>query len=324
LDYLQDETPRSESRSICVVLPCGRLDWPLFCLDQDQDSANDINQCTYSLHDLSRCISHVKSILQLLIEISIRAVSSNRASPAFQDYISWMLDSYISTHGLEKRWCTDPKVHHQISIGWSFVGIKQILSSFRDFIPPSISRKGYVSLSVLCVDLLSDMEEISDPSLQLNLSSAILNMAFMCKKSDSIRKTISVILLPILQDVSSNENASLLLGKDFVVSPYVFIHSRTSLMKSKKSASILSQACGVIGLQNTFDSQDLLGEFEQLGLLGNRERHDSDKIGDVDRPNKRRRVNDEVDNLHEITSDLYQSLGAQNIVGLDGLSDVTE
>jgi serine/threonine-protein kinase ATR len=217
LDYLHELDFRTEYQPVVVVLPCARADWPLFCLDVDESSRDPANQCTYSLRDQRRCLLHAKKILSILLFTFAEAVLSYKTTSAFQDFVSWIFDSLISVNRLEKKWNASPVIGHHPSIGWSFSALKGILSSLRDSASPSILRKGYISLSVLCVELLEHPEELSDTVLQFNLNSGILNLASMCKQFDSVERTVSTHMLPLLQDVLSNDDTRILLGKDFQV-----------------------------------------------------------------------------------------------------------
>lgn len=217
LNCLHDQSLVSGGHSLGVVLPCAKQDWSLFCLDEDEVSTDPASQCTYNLRGLLRCISHAKSILSILLRISTKTILSHKATPAFQDYVSWMLDSFISTSELEKRWCPVPGAQNQKSIGWSLSAVNTLLSMLRDFLSPSVLRKGYMALSVLCTDLLGYADELSDDSLQLALNGAILNLASICMQYDSVRRKICISMLPLLQNVSCGENTSLILGRDFLV-----------------------------------------------------------------------------------------------------------
>jgi hypothetical protein len=94
---------------------------------------------------------------------------------------------------------------------------------------------------------------------------------------------------------------------------------------------LLIQACGttpsrldISSPENSFDSQDLLAEFEQLRLFhGSHEESEVQEV-EVTRPNKRRKVDKKEDGLDEIMSNLYQLLGLQDSTGHGGLRDITE
>lgn len=104
------------------------------------------------------------------------------------------------------------------------------------------------------------------------------------------------------------------------------------LTYSQRASSVLRQACdaSLVDLdvnleEDSFDSQELLAEFQRLSLPPNSEGLSANtKDSGIGRPNKRRKVYDEVDILDEIISDLYTVFGLTITSGLDGLSQITE
>jgi len=95
--------------------------------------------------------------------------------------------------------------------------------------------------------------------------------------------------------------------------------------------SVLHLACGVtpFALYNdnqadTFDNQDLFAEFQQLGLHENRilvtKSDDTDNAPRI----KRRKIQNELSPLEEITSEICGALGLEEVNSLEGLSQVAK
>lgn len=74
-----------------------------------------------------------------------------------------------------------------------------------------------------------------------------------------------------------------------------------------------------------FDNSELSTEFLRLGLYEKvSPMLENGKHQAIEPPNKRRKVDDEVPVLDEITANLYELLGAQRVTSIDGLHQLAE
>jgi serine/threonine-protein kinase ATR len=136
----------------------------------------------------------------MLVDVSMAAATSYDATPAFQDYVGWLLDSFLATHELHKKWRANPSSHPSCSdvCLLPFCSVHALLTSLRESLSPSLMRKGYNSLSMFCTDLLEDPTQLSKSSIQISLCSSIMNLAAGCQKYDSVRRAVSLHLLPVV------------------------------------------------------------------------------------------------------------------------------
>ncbi len=95
--------------------------------------------------------------------------------------------------------------------------------------------------------------------------------------------------------------------------------------------SALRLACGVTSSDSdndnqadSFDSQDLFAEFQQLGLHENRILVAKSNDTDNAPRSKRRKIQNELSPLEEITSELCRALGLEEVTSLEGLSQIAK
>lgn len=219
LEYIRDHNLRSEVQSTSAVLPSVNMEWASLFMNEDETCSEFVAGCTYTLRNVSRCISHGKILLSILLGISAEAVLLHRATPAFSDYIGWMLDSFISLDELERRRLSISTIQNQTAtVGWAFCAVKTLLSSLQEFISPAILQKGYISLAGLCVDLFAKLEDLSDLSFQYTLNSGILNLASICGQEDTVKRRVLAQLVPLIQEAVTRESIQTAMGNDFLVS----------------------------------------------------------------------------------------------------------
>lgn len=166
-------------------------------------SPTSTSNCIYVIRDAMEGLSHARNVLSILVDISMAAATSYDATPAFQDYLGWLLDSFLVTQELHKKWRTNPSLHPSCSeaCAMPFCSIQALLSTLRKNLSPSLLRKGYTSLSFFCIDLLEDPTQLSQSSIQLNLCSSIMNLAAVCHKYDSVRGPVSLRLIPAIHAI---------------------------------------------------------------------------------------------------------------------------
>ena len=176
-------------------------------------------QCTYVIHNAADGLWHGANLLSMLVDISMEAAASFDATPAFQDYLAWILDSFLEVHELQARWQGSPTLGRSCEKvdSLSFCAVHAILTTLRESLSDNILRKGYVFLSLLCAALLEDTSNVSETPIRLNLCSCLLNLVAICNQHDSMRRAISLHLLPAVQVVLADNSKAMTLGNDFQV-----------------------------------------------------------------------------------------------------------
>jgi serine/threonine-protein kinase ATR len=156
----------------------------------------------------------------MLVDISMAAATSYDPTPAFQDYLAWMLDSFLAAHEQRKKLQADLLLYDSCrkSDRTTFCSIYALLSASRLSVSGTILRKGYTILSILLADLLENIEDLAEQTIQLCLCRSLLSLVFICKGHDSMHRTISLHLVPAIHHALGDEGMRSSLGKDFQVS----------------------------------------------------------------------------------------------------------
>ena len=224
MNHLQSPGIVSQSHMSQVVLPSDE-DHDMFPQENEDGSVDRPLQCSYVLHDAADSLWHVTNILSMLGDISMEAATSHNAIPAFQDYLAWLLDSFLSIHEMRKRWQTNPTLHQsgKKSVLLSFCAVHALLSSLRASVSDTIVRKGYVVIAILCSAVLEEPADLSEESTKLALCSTLLNLVAICRQQDTVLREVSVHLIPGIQAILQNESASTVLGKDFQASTFCYL-----------------------------------------------------------------------------------------------------
>lgn len=201
-----------------ITLPSDSIGASMFA-NKDDESQMTASNCTYTIYNSSMGIWHATNILAMLVDISMESANSHDATPAFQDYLAWILDSFLTSHGLQKRWEPYPQLREACKKSeiLAFCAVQALLSSLENFLSDSMTRKGYALLSILCSDLLAPQSDVIEKSLHVNICSSILNLSVICKKYDSMRRIISLHLIPAIDTALLDPVISADLGKDFQV-----------------------------------------------------------------------------------------------------------
>lgn len=175
--------------------------------------------CTYKLHDATGAIQHAICLLSILVKVSIQAASFQDATPAFEDYLAWMLDSFHLSYELQKVWISPGAFpqDHEVPTTALFYALQTLLSSIRASSSESLVRKGYAYLALISADLITIPSNVVDKEVNLVFCQALLDLANICKKYDSTCRTVRLSLLPKLSTVLEDEDASIIVGKDFQV-----------------------------------------------------------------------------------------------------------
>jgi serine/threonine-protein kinase ATR len=174
-----------------------------------EGSTSSAVDCTYVIRDATEALEHARNVLSILVDVSMSAAASYDATPAFENYIGWLIDSFLVTHELHMKWRANPSLHPSCSdfCILPFCSVHALLTALRETLSASLLRKGYNLLSIFCTDLLEDHTQLSKSSIQLNICSSIMNLAAGCHRFDSVRRAVSLHLIPVVHSVYANENS---------------------------------------------------------------------------------------------------------------------
>ena len=219
LSHLHNRATFSHNLMIDVYLPAGEVEQFIFFHHSDGSSSNVVPNCTYLIRFASEGICHVANILCMLVDISMAAAASYDPTPAYQDYMAWMLDSFLTAHEQRKLLKADAQLYESCrrSDIATFSSLQAILSASKAALSDTILQKGYTILSILCADLLETAEDLAEPTLQLSVCSSILNLVGLCRGHFSMHRVVSLHLVPAIQLALKDGSKSSGLGKDFQV-----------------------------------------------------------------------------------------------------------
>ncbi|KAH8660790.1 protein kinase-like protein rad3 [Tricladium varicosporioides] len=291
-----------------VIVPSNRLEY--LTASFPKEAPTDVQaSCSYTISDIAHAFGHVEGLLIILSNVSVAAAATFDPTPAFEDHLAWIIDSFYVPHELRKRWQANPQLLQKCkgSGPATFMALRTLLSSLRDHLTDSIVRKGYLVLSILCADLLT---ELTIETTSINISSTLLQLRSVAAQHDSVSRGICVHLGPALVAVLNNGDALATLGNDF-----------------QNSAVALCQTCQISlphvsfpVAAESFESMELAAEFRGLDLesfAANTYREEPSS--------KRRKIEDTpTDILSEVVGSLYSLLGAQSEIDLAGLSKIAE
>jgi serine/threonine-protein kinase ATR len=328
LSHLRNPSSISPSHRLDVLLQFNSIDLSMFS-NGKEGSFDSIINSIYVIQDAAAGLWHVTNLLSMLVDISMESATYHHATPAFQDYLAWTLDSFIVAHDLQKTWQADPIFHESCrrSEFMTFCAVQALLSALRGSLPNTMLRKACVLLSFLCADLLQNPLNLSDRPIRLSLCNSLLNIATVCKQHDSTRRIIALNLAPIVHATLSDDNAVSILGKDFQVRLYYLSYGLPLLTQIQKAGITLCRACEAsqlevpdLNISESFESTQLDGEFRLLHLGPTDGYHGTGQAP----PNKRRKLHSELSLLEEITAKVCSLLGSQNVSNLAGLSEIAE
>lgn len=218
LNQLHNTGIISSVHKLDVLLQFDSID-PLALLFGKERSQNTTLNSTYAVQDAGAALWHVTNLLSMLVDICIESATSHHATPAFQDYLAWLLDSFVVAHGLQKRWHTN-HIFSEVctrSEAMALSAVLALLSTLRESLPETILRKGCVLLSFLCVDLLENPMNLTDKPTTHNICSSLLTLATVCKRYESTSRSLALHLGPAIRTALDNNEAVHHLGKDFQV-----------------------------------------------------------------------------------------------------------
>lgn len=200
-------------------LPLEEVTQSMYSNEQENPSATTFPNCSYVVRFASEAIFQLAMIQSLLADVSTAAASSYDPTPAFHDYVAWLLDAFLSAHEQRK------KIQNQISLREScrksdlacFSSLHTLLTKSKACLRSSILQKGYIILSTLCADLIASIEDIDEQTMQLKVCSCLLNLSAMCQTNDSLKRAVSLALVPSIQSINEDRSRWSGLGKDFQV-----------------------------------------------------------------------------------------------------------
>jgi serine/threonine-protein kinase ATR len=219
LGHLQSTGFISANHVIDATLPSEGIDNSMFVYEGDAAPSNPIANCTYPMRFGSEGISHVASILSVLAEISVTAVTSYDATPAFQDYMAWMLDSILTAYEQRKRVHDDSELSElcqRLDIA-SFCSLGTLNHAMQPFLSSTIFKKACTILSIFCADFIEKSYDLIGEVPQFSLCRSLLHLAAVCKEHYSLIRIIQLHLVPAIQLAMEEESRSSSLGNDFKV-----------------------------------------------------------------------------------------------------------
>lgn len=220
LGHFQNSNLASYGKMVNITLPYDTIDTSMFSQEREDDTMRDsIPNCTYVIKDAASGIWHATNVLSMLVDISMASASSHDATPAFQDYLVWILESFLMIHDIQTKWKSNSTFQESCKKSkiLCFCATHALLTSLRNFLSESMLRKGYALVSLLCASLLERPTDLIEKSNQLSLCSSILNLVTVCNEHESMRKLLALHLIPAVKYAMSDEESCLILGKDFQV-----------------------------------------------------------------------------------------------------------
>ncbi|KAF7872002.1 uncharacterized protein EAF02_009107 [Botrytis sinoallii] len=294
------------------ILPSDQFKVSSYSFSNEDDMNETFLQCTYRLHNKAAAMQHAICILSILAKVSIQTASFQDATPAFQDYLAWLFDSFHASYELQKVWissgnsaqdCESPAIS-------LFCGLQALLSSFQNLLPETLVRKGYAYLTTIGADIIVNPSNISDKDVNLAFCRTLLYLANICKNYDSTCRIVRFSLLPKLRTVLDDEDASIMVGNDFQ-------NAAATLLWACRSAE--NSSLGLVLPHVNFDTDSLNADLNLLVLKDIKSRSTQSAP-----PNKRRKIHSEEGLLQEIIAKLYSLFGDQEVLDMDGLCHLAE
>ena len=187
-----------------AIIPRGNMS-EIILLSETTENLMSLSEfwscCTYSIRDAGHAFWHAQHLLDILVQVSIEAAISYDATTAFQNYLAWILDSFYFLQEVHKRWATNPRLQEVCrgSNASMFVVIQSLLSELQVSLTDTITRKGFLILSILWVDVLDKPKQAIVGPLRANLCRALLQIASMCQQHNAQYIAASLHLLPAIR-----------------------------------------------------------------------------------------------------------------------------
>lgn len=223
LGHLQSAGVRSIAHKTSIPLPPTET-LKAILLGDEELSQGSSAQCTgtYTIYNTMESLWHVADMLSMLVDIILAAAASNDATAALQDYLAWVLDSFLVIHELQKGLgerlarCEPNKRPDVLT----FCTVHALLLSLREVISETILCKGYILLAVVLESVTEDHTALPDDSTRNTLCSSILQLSAACRKYDSVLRTTTLYLLPTIMARLNDERARMTLAKEMEVDKF--------------------------------------------------------------------------------------------------------
>ncbi|RAL58649.1 hypothetical protein DID88_003013 [Monilinia fructigena] len=311
LQILQNHNFLTHGETIDFVLPSDQLNLSAFGLDTGEDVNQSFLPCTYKLRNAAFAIHHAVCVLSILVKVSIQAASIQDATPAFQDYLAWIIDSFYSSYELQNIWKSSVSLSqdHEAPNFALFRALHSLLSSIGPSLSESLIRKGYGYLAIFGADVITSPSNVANKDINLILCQGLLNLANICRKYESTCRIVRLILIPKLRTLLADEDASTIVGKDFQ-------NASAALTWACRQTEDINLELALPHLQ--FDTDYLNADLSLL-VLNDTE----DRPTELARLSKRQKIHSEEGLLQEIIAKLYSLLGDQEVMDMDGLCHLT-
>lgn len=173
----------------------------------NQDSNLPPSHCTYALYGIADGFWHATSLLNILVDVSTCTAESYHSVFALQDHTAWIFESLLLSHDL---WKFHPMLQSagRKYIQLAFSATHNLLFSpfFREQVSETMLRKGSTVLSLMCVEVIGDVELLSNNDINHMVCRCLLQLASICTMYESILKTVSVHVVPtIIAKFETNE-----------------------------------------------------------------------------------------------------------------------
>ncbi|TGO14465.1 hypothetical protein BTUL_0052g00020 [Botrytis tulipae] len=312
LTIFQTLSPITHGGEIEIILPSDQFKVSSYSFSNEGDMNETSPPCTYRLQNKAGAMQHAICILSILAKVSIQAASFQDATPAFQDYLAWLFDSFHTSYELQKVWISSGNSAQDCESPATslFCGLQALLSSIQNSLPETLVRKGYAYLTIIGADIIVNPSKIIDKDVNLAFCRTLLHLANICKKHDSICRIIRLSLLPKLRTVLDDEDASIIVGNDFQ-------NAAATLLWACRSAD--NSNLGLVLPHVNFDTDSLNADLNLLVLKDIKSRSTQSAP-----PNKRRKIHSEEGLLQEIIAKLYSLFGDQEVSDMDGLCHLAE
>ncbi len=169
---------------------------------------NDLEGCTYALHDADHALRHASYLLVLLVDVSSSAACTYEATPFFQGYLAWILDGFVLLREAERAWGPS-SIAQQSAIDtciMSIRGVHSLLLSMGRLLPTTLKCKGYSVLARLCTELCDYPDALSEISVEVVFCATLLDLAANCVHHEPVAQAVRFQLLPALQDYGDSQH----------------------------------------------------------------------------------------------------------------------
>ncbi|KAH8816823.1 protein kinase-like protein rad3 [Xylogone sp. PMI_703] len=293
------------------VLPSDSSDETLFQYHNGESNSPSLH-CKYVLYSIGDGLWHVTNLLHMLVDVSVHSLEESHATSAFRDHLAWIFDSLLITHEL---W----KTHHALILAdrgflkTIFSAALDLISStvLREYMSDTMLRKGSGLLSLLCMEVVQDLS-MSDTDVIHNASRSFLQLAFYSTRYDSIRRMVSLQLIPVIISRFESKGAQDV-SDDFQKAAVVLLNiCKVSLPNS------LSE---ITSSSIEFEHESLDREYQSFNIEPSQDMNTSDDPAPAP---KRRKIFNERNIFDQLLEDIFHLLGSNEIVSVRSLADAID